>query len=78
MGPPAGVAVAELHGCRGVRAWLDTLDGLDSDLGKFSIEGFIGEGSRSGVQSVRSVQRLSRKREREHSLRKMILVSEKI
>jgi hypothetical protein len=33
------LAVAELHGCQRVRTWLDTLDGQDSGLGKFSIEG---------------------------------------
>ncbi len=36
-------AVAQLHGCQGVRAWLDTLDGQDSGLGKFSIGRFIEE-----------------------------------
>ena len=40
---PMRRTVSQLHGCRGVRAWLDTLDGLDSGLGKFSIGGFIEE-----------------------------------
>jgi hypothetical protein len=42
-GSTSGVAVAQLHGCRGIKAWLDTLDGLDTVLGKFSIERFIEE-----------------------------------
>jgi hypothetical protein len=51
--PPPGIrldwiprwllAVAQLHGCRGVSTCLDTLDGQDSSLGKFSIERFIEE-----------------------------------
>jgi hypothetical protein len=38
MGLPGGVTVAELRSCRGGRG-VDTLDGMDSGLGKSSIEG---------------------------------------
>ena len=56
---------------------MDTLDGMDSGLGKFPIEPYR-EVSRFGVQSVRSVQRPNRKWERSPTLGKAIQLSEKI